>query len=206
MNRGPGAGLLLLLLIAGCVSSPPEQVADVFEIFEEKGGWYDDASRAERRWGVPVAVLMAFTHQESSYKGKSKPPRGRLLWVIPWRRPSSAYGYAQATDEAWTDYKKATGRYRADRDDFGDAMDFVGWYNRRSSDLLGIPRNDASILPITRAPPDIAREPGAARTGSPASRARSTIGRAATRLSWIVARTSWTIHGGGHSDSEPRRW
>lgn len=138
--------LALLLLLAGCTATPPEQVADVCGIFYEKPGWYRDAARAEKRWGIPVAVLMAFTHQESSYKAKSRPPRERLLWVIPWRRPSSAYGYAQATSEAWSDYKHDTGRYRADRDDFGDAMDFVGWYNRRSADVLGIARNDAYRL------------------------------------------------------------
>jgi len=84
---------------------------------------------------------------ESSYDAKARPPRTKLLWVIPWVRPSSAYGYAQATDEAWRDYTRSTGRgFGADRNDFGDAMDFVGWYHRRSADQLGLPRDDAYSL------------------------------------------------------------
>ena len=41
---------------------------------------------------------------------------------------SSAYGYAQALDGTWDDYRQATGRRGADRDDFADASDFIGWY------------------------------------------------------------------------------
>jgi hypothetical protein len=90
--------------------------------------------------------MMAMTHQESSYRARARPPREKLLWIVPWKRPSSAYGYAQATNEAWRDYVRATGRGGADRNDFGDAIDFVGWYNRRSADLIGLPRNDAYSL------------------------------------------------------------
>lgn len=144
--RRAGA-LLLALCLAGCASAPPEQVADLCGIFEEKSGWYKDAKRAERRWGVPISVLMATTYQESSYDAKARPPRTKLLWVIPWVRPSSAYGYAQATDEAWRDYTRSTGRgFGADRNDFEDAMDFVGWYHRRSADQLGLRRDDAYSL------------------------------------------------------------
>lgn len=137
----------LMLIVAGCASTQPAQVADICEIFEEKRGWFRDAKRSERRWGIPVGVLMATTYQESSYDSSARPPRTKLLWIVPWVRPSSAYGYAQATDEAWRDYVRSTGRgFGADRDDFGDAMDFVGWYHRRSSDQLGLPRNDAYSL------------------------------------------------------------
>lgn len=148
LDRLLGIGLLLLApgFLHGCLATPPEQVADLCGIFEEKRGWYRDAKRSERRWGIPVPVMMAMTHQESSYRARARPPREKLLWVIPWTRPSSAYGYAQATNEAWRDYVRATGRGGADRNDFGDAIDFVGWYNRRSADLIGLPRNDAYSL------------------------------------------------------------
>jgi hypothetical protein len=111
-------------------------------VFEEKPRWYRHAQAAEAAWGVPVHVSMAFVHRESSYVSDARPPRGRLLWVIPWRRPSSAYGYAQATREAWEDYRRATGQRFADRDSFADAMDFIGWYNHRSARQLGIPTDD----------------------------------------------------------------
>ena len=138
--------LLFAVLVAGCVSSPPEKIEDVCAIFEEKGGWYRHAKRSEKRWGVPIPVMMAMTHQESSYAARARPPRQKLLWVIPWTRPSSAYGYAQATNDAWRDYTRSTGRGGADRHDFGDAIDFVGWYNARSADMLGLRKDDAYSL------------------------------------------------------------
>ncbi len=138
--------LALLALLTGCASAPPSQVENLCGIFQENRSWYRDAQRAEQRWGVPIAVKMSFAYQESSYRARAKPPRNRILGFIPGRRPSSAYGYAQATNEAWADYVRATGRTRANRRRFGDAMDFVGWYNRRSADTLNIPRNDARRL------------------------------------------------------------
>lgn len=148
LRRGAGLALAsaLALGLGGCLSTPPEQVADVCDIFREKGGWYDDARDSEKRWGIPIGVMMAMTYQESSYNSRAKPPRQKLLWVIPWTRPSSAFGYAQATNEAWRDYTRSTGRGGADRNDFDDAIDFVGWYNRRSADMLGLRRDDAYSL------------------------------------------------------------
>ena len=137
---------MLTLLIGGCATSPPDNADDICEIFGEKRGWYKDARRSEKHWKVPIPTLMAFTYQESSYKHDAKPPRQKLLWIIPWTRPTSAKGYVQATDEAWTDYKKDTGRWRANRKDFEDAMDFVGWYNYTSHKRLGIPLNDPTGL------------------------------------------------------------
>ena len=61
---------------------------------------------------------------------------------IPWKRPSDAYGYAQALDSTWAAYKKDTGRRFADRDDFGDAIDFVGWYTDQSQKIAGISKWD----------------------------------------------------------------
>lgn len=149
MPRAPvGVGLLLAaaLWLTGCTSSPPSQAENICGIFGEQRGWYRDAKKAERRWGIPLSVLMAFSFQESSFQARAKPERTRLLWVIPWRRPSTAYGYTQALDSTWREYQRATGRSRARRHNFGDAMDFIGWYNRRSADQLGLPRNDAYSL------------------------------------------------------------
>jgi len=140
------AGLAVLPVLSACVSSPPQQVADLCAIFEEKGGWYWDARHARERWDIPIPVLMAFTHQESTYRGDARPPRNYILWVIPWGRESSAFGYAQATDATWREYREATGRRFADRDDFDDAMDFIGWYNDRTARSIGLPRDDAYSL------------------------------------------------------------
>jgi hypothetical protein len=138
--------LLLALTIAGCASQPPSDPDDICSIFAEKDKWYKKARKSYNRWGTPIPVLMAFTHQESRYQAKAKPPRRKLLWVIPWFRPASAFGFAQAIDETWSQYKKSTGRWGADRNDFEDAMDFVGWYNDQSYRKNGIAKTDAENL------------------------------------------------------------
>ena len=46
--------------------------------------------KSEKRWKIPPYVLMSIVYQESSYKGDAKPDREKLLWVIPWKRKSTA--------------------------------------------------------------------------------------------------------------------
>lgn len=141
--------LLLLLLcssLGACVSAPPDNPGNVCKIFEDKRSWYKAAQRAERQWQVPMTVNMAILYQESSFKGRAKPPRRYYLGFIPGRRPSNAYGYAQALDSTWDEYKQAAGSWRARRSNFGDAVDFVGWYNNRSNAINGIRKDDAYNL------------------------------------------------------------
>jgi hypothetical protein len=90
--------------------------------------------------------MMSIMDQESGFHSKAKPPRTRILWIFPGPRPSSAFGYSQAKKEAWQAYKRDTGHGGADRDDFGDAIDFVGWYNNQSNKQNGIASNDAYHL------------------------------------------------------------
>lgn len=143
--------LLALLAITGCATSPPRNVENICEIFEEKQGWFiedwfDEAEEAEERWDVPIPVMMATLYQESKFRAKAKPPRRWILWIIPWKRPSSAYGYAQVLDGTWDVYVDDTGNSFANRKDFGDSVDFVGWYHARSARNLKISRNDAYRL------------------------------------------------------------
>ncbi len=146
-RRFSGRGLLAVaVLLSGACASTPSNPSDVCSIFREKPGWYRGALKAEKRWNISVPVMMAFTYKESSFVHNARPPRTKLLFVIPWRRPSSAYGFAQATNETWSDYRRATGRRGADRNDFGDAIDFVGWYLDRAHRHLGIARTNARHL------------------------------------------------------------
>lgn len=137
---------LLALLLAGCATAPPQRPDNLCFVFQEKSGWYKAARRAERKWGLPVPIGMAFIHRESSFRSDARPARKRLLGILPGRRPSSAFGYAQATNEAWADYRKATGARFVERDDIRDALDFIGWYNDRSHRRLGIAKSDAYRL------------------------------------------------------------
>ncbi|KAB7627679.1 transglycosylase SLT domain-containing protein [Alkalilimnicola sp. S0819] len=129
---------LLAALLAGCATKPPSEPHDACEIFREKPDWYEASREAAERWGTPVHVQLAIMHQESTFVHDARPPRGRLLWVIPWRRPSSAYGYAQVLDGTWRWYQEDTGRHGASRDDYADAADFVAWYVHTSHRMLGL--------------------------------------------------------------------
>lgn len=134
--------LLPLLMLGACATSPPSNQDNLCEIFREKDDWYDDAADAREEWGSPIPVMMAILHQESRFQAKAKPPRRRILGFIPGPRPSSAYGYSQAKKSTWSEYKRDAGRYGADRDDFADAIDFVGWYNYQSHRRSGVSRSD----------------------------------------------------------------
>jgi len=140
------AGVIALFLIGGCVSSPPKHLDNVCHIFDEKRGWYKQARRASKRWGIPIATNMAFMHQESRFVARAKPPRTKVLGFIPGPRKSSAYGYSQAKKETWEWYKKSSGQESADRKDFDDAIDFVAWYNHISVKKSKISRDDTYAL------------------------------------------------------------
>jgi len=135
--------LMAMGLLWSCSTTPPRNLHDSCEIFDDKGGWYKDARRAYDRWGVPIHVQLAIVYQESRFVDDAKPPRDYLLWIIPWGRISSAYGYAQAQDDTWDWYREKTGNRFADRDDFADAVDFVAWYCSMSHSMLGISKTDA---------------------------------------------------------------
>ena len=135
-----------VMLVSACATSPPEQTDNVCDIFREKSGWYADAKESRARWGVPISVSMAFMHQESRFVATAKPPRKKLWGVIPGPRPSDSYGYSQAKNSTWEWYQRSTGNYGADRDDFGDAIDFIGWHNNVSNEQLGIDKQDAFRL------------------------------------------------------------
>ncbi len=137
----PAAGVLLLLLSA-CATAPPTNVENLCAIFEEKGGWYKAAKKSRKKWGTPISIQMAIIRQESSFKFNARPPRRKLLGLIPWTRPSDAYGYAQVLDSTWRLYREEAGSFFSQRDDFADAIDFVGWYTDTSNRTVGISKWD----------------------------------------------------------------
>lgn len=139
--------MLLVLLVGSCggrsTGPAPDNLDDACAVLKQKPQ-YSRAFRAtERRWGVPVHVQMATIYQESKFDGEARTPFRWTLGVIPMGRISSAYGYSQALDGTWDEYREETGRYRARRNDIRDATDFMGWYMDKSSQLLGISKHDA---------------------------------------------------------------
>lgn len=134
---------LSLSLWVSCAKGPPRDLDDACAIFRERGGWWEAAHESAERWGVPESLQLAVMHQESRFRHDSRPARRKLLWVLPWKRPTSAYGFGQVTDGTWRDYQHDTGNTGADRDDFADVADFIGWYGQRAFRTAHISKTDA---------------------------------------------------------------
>ena len=141
--------LVLTLSLSVCNTRPPKDSENICQIFREKSGWHKAAKKSSKKWGIPIHVMMATIYQESRFVGNAKPPRKKLLGFLPGPRPSSAYGYAQSLDETWDYYQKQTGTWGKDRDKFGDAIDFIGWYYKQSRIRNKLAANDAYNLYLT---------------------------------------------------------
>ena len=137
---------MIMLLGTSCATTPPKRTDNICEIFREKPTWYKDAKDSRSQWGVPISVMMAFMHQESRFVSTAKPPRKKIFGFIPGPRLSDAYGYSQAKDATWDWYKRSSDNRGADRDDFADAVDFIGWYNYTSNRQNHIAKDDAFRL------------------------------------------------------------
>ena len=138
-------GFGFLLLLTACASAP-RNTANICSVFEDNGNWFRAARQAEQRWDVPIPVSMAFIQQESGFAARAKPARRKFLGFIPGPRPSSAFGFAQAQDSTWDDYRKFSGNGIARRSNFADAVDFVAWYNHNSYRINKIAQDDAYNL------------------------------------------------------------
>ena len=140
-----GALIACAACFLGCAGwdTPPTNPDNICTIFFENEYWFKAADRASSRWHIPIPVLMAIMHQESRYQSDARPPRTTCLFIFPGPRPSSAYGYSQALDGTWQKYMQATGNWGADRDDFYDSIDFIGWYCNESHRRCRIKVNDA---------------------------------------------------------------
>jgi hypothetical protein len=140
------AALLAVLFVSGCATTPPSNPNDICDIFDDKPDWYKEAKKSEKKWGSSVPVMMSIMSQESQFKHNAKPPRTKILWVIPGPRASSAYGFAQVKSDTWDNYQTDTGNTWASRSSFDDAVDFIGWYNLQSQQRNKIKQNDAYNL------------------------------------------------------------
>lgn len=135
--------MTLPLFLTACSPAPPKNPNNICSIFREYPSWYWDAQEVRNRWGIPISTLMAIIHQESHFQAGAAPPREKILWIIPWKRPTSAYGYSQAVDGTWKLYKQQTGGgFFTSRDDFGNAADFIGWYAHRAHEQARIAMNN----------------------------------------------------------------
>ncbi len=142
----PVALLGVLLLLAACGGGrydPPSQLDNACAIAAERPQYLRAMKRTEARWGVPIPVQMATIYQESRFRGDARTPHQYALGVIPMGRVSSAYGYAQALDATWDEYRSETRQRGARRDRIDDATDFMGWYMTKTEERNGVSKYDA---------------------------------------------------------------
>ena len=134
--------ILVFFLITGC-SSIPTNTANSCSIFNERYLWYKHTKKVEQKWGTPIYLQLAIIKMESDFDWLAKPPRHKIFKVIPYKRPSSSFGYSQAVKGTWEQYKKETGNKLATRIRFKDSVDFIGWYTNKTESILKISKKDA---------------------------------------------------------------
>ncbi len=137
---------VLLVLVAACGSgnfTAPRNLDSACSIVSQRPAYLSAMKRSEGKWGIPVRVQMATIFQESKFVGNARTPHRYALGIIPMGRQSSAYGYSQALDATWDEYRRDTGNRGGRRDNIGDATDFIGWYMAESSEELGLSNSDA---------------------------------------------------------------
>ena len=134
--------ILIVAFITSC-SSIPKNTSNSCSIFNEKYLWYKHAKKTEQKWGTPIYIQLAIIKMESDFDWLAKPPRQKLFKIIPYKRPSSSFGYSQAVKGTWEQYKNETGNKLATRTRFKDSVDFIGWYTDKTESLLKISKKDA---------------------------------------------------------------
>lgn len=134
-----------IIVLSACSSDkPPSTVVDACRMQDERPHWFKAMKNTEKKWGVPVSVQLATISRESSFVHDARPTK-KVGWG-PFKREvprSSAYGFSQALDGTWDGYLKETGRRSADRTDFADSSDFIGWYMSKNTRVNGVPLHDA---------------------------------------------------------------
>ena len=135
--------LLFLFFFFFSCSSIPSNTSNSCSIFDERYLWYKHAKKSEKKWGTPVYLQLAIIKMESGFDWLAKPPRQKLFKIVPYKRPSSSFGYSQAVKGTWKQYKTETGNKFATRTRFKDSVDFIGWYTTKTEKILKVSKQDA---------------------------------------------------------------
>ena len=135
--------LLFLFFFINACSSIPSNISNSCSIFDERYLWYKHVKKSEKKWGTPVYLQLAIIKMESGFDWLAKPPRQKLFKIVPYKRPSSSFGYSQAVKGTWKQYKTETGNKFATRTRFKDSVDFIGWYTTKTEKILKVSKTDA---------------------------------------------------------------
>ena len=134
--------VLVFFLTTGC-SSIPNNTSNSCSIFSERYLWYKHTKRSSETYGAPVYIILAFVNKESGFNRWAKPKRTKLFKVVPYKRPSSSFGYSQAVNKTWELYKTETNNPLALRSRFKDSVMFIGWYINKTNKINKVPLNDS---------------------------------------------------------------
>ncbi len=143
MIRKTNLYLLILLFFITACSSVPKYPQNACKIFGQKYLWYKSVKKSSDTYGAPIHIILAFVNKESGFNRWAKPKRNKLFKIIPYKRPSSSFGYSQAVNKTWELYKTETNNPLALRTRFKDSVMFIGWYMHKTKEINKIPLNDS---------------------------------------------------------------
>ena len=134
--------LIILFFLSAC-SSVPKYPQNACKIFGQKYLWYKSAKKSSDTYGVPIHIILAFVNKESGFNRWAKPKRKKLFKIVPYKRPSSSFGYSQAVKKTWELYKAETNSPLALRTRFKDSVMFIGWYMNKTKKINKVPLHDS---------------------------------------------------------------
>ena len=133
---------IIFFFLISC-SSVPKYPQNACKIFGENYLWYKSAKKSSETYGAPIHIILAFVNKESGFNRWAKPKRTRLFKIVPYKRPSSSFGYSQAVKKTWELYKTETDNSLALRARFKDSVMFIGWYINKTNKINKISLNDS---------------------------------------------------------------
>ena len=101
MNKINNIFLTILILLISACSSIPKNTSNSCSIFSERYLWYKYTKKTEEKWGTPIYIQLAIIKMESDFDWLAKPARQKIFKIIPFKRPSSSFGYSQAEKGTW---------------------------------------------------------------------------------------------------------
>jgi hypothetical protein len=134
--------LTIIIFVTSC-SSIPKYPQNACKIFGENYLWYKSIKKSSDTYNAPIHIILAFVNKESGFNRWAKPKRTKLFKVIPYKRPSSSFGYSQAVNKTWELYKIETDSPLALRSRFKDSVMFIGWYISKTHKINKVPLNDS---------------------------------------------------------------
>ena len=86
---------IFLIFLTSC-SSVPKYPQNACKIFGQKYLWYKSVKKSSDTYGAPIHIILAYVNKASGFNRWAKPKRTKLLKIVPYKRPSSSFGYSQA--------------------------------------------------------------------------------------------------------------